>query len=394
MKMLYLAPQPMYQERGTSIANKLALEVLAQRGEDVDLLAYHEGEDFTLPGLRIFRTPNLPFIRNIRPGFSLKKLVCDAFMLPQAFGLALRNRYDMVHAVEESVFIALLLKLFLGIPYTYDMDSSIAQQMIEKYGFLGFMAPVFNAVEGLAIRHAHAVVVVCDALGDVARKQNPRKLVTLHDVPLIEEADHVPSENLRDSLDLTGQIVMYVGNLEAYQGIDLLLNSFARVEQTVTPANLVIIGGANEHIAHYQQMATDLGIGERVHFIGKRPVGHLTHYLNQADVLVSPRIKGTNTPMKVYSYLHSGTACLATDLWTHTQVLTDEVALLAAPQPDAFGAALTDLLTDDALRARLGAAGRQLIAEKYNRQAFENTLNELMDWLQPQIIKPQGEIPL
>ena len=42
-----------------------------------------------------------------------------------------------------------------------------------------------------------------------------------------------------------------------------------------------------------------------------------------ADVLVSPRLKGLNTPMKIYSYLDSGSAVLATRLRTHTQVLDD-----------------------------------------------------------------------
>ena len=56
----------------------------------------------------------------------------------------------------------------------------------------------------------------------------------------------------------------------------------------------------------------------------------------QADVLVSPRTKGANTPMKVYSYLDSGVAVLATRLPTHTQVMNDETALLAEPTPEDF----------------------------------------------------------
>ena len=57
-------------------------------------------------------------------------------MLIEAIRLASKKKYNLVHAVEESVFMALLLKLLFQIPYLYDMDSSLAQQMVEKYPFL------------------------------------------------------------------------------------------------------------------------------------------------------------------------------------------------------------------------------------------------------------------
>src|SRR5207302_10840226 len=47
-----------------------------------------------------------------------------------------------------------------------------------------------------------------------------------------------------------------------------------------------------------------------------------------ADLLVSPRSRGTNTPLKIYQYLRSGRATVATRLLTHTQVLSDETAIL------------------------------------------------------------------
>ena len=53
------------------------------------------------------------------------------------------------------------------------------------------------------------------------------------------------------------------------------------------------------------------------------------------DILVSPRIRGTNTPLKIYSYLRSGKPIVATDLLTHTQVLSPDVARLVAPDADA-----------------------------------------------------------
>ena len=78
--------------------------------------------------------------------------------------------------------------------------------------------------------------------------------------------------------------------------------------------------------------------------------------LAQADVLVSPRITGDNTPMKIYTYLHSGKPILATRIPTHTQVLHPGVAMLAAPQVEEFAGAMARLARNEELRARLGEA--------------------------------------
>ena len=57
-------------------------------------------------------------------------------------------------------------------------------------------------------------------------------------------------------------------------------------------------------------------------FAGERPASEIPAYLLASDVLVSPRSRGTNTPLKIYQYLRSGKAIVATRLLTHTQVLT------------------------------------------------------------------------
>lgn len=381
MKILYLAPQPLYQERGTSIANKLVLEHLSKRGEQIDVVTFAEGEDIHFRGVKLYRIPDLPFLRGIRPGFSLKKIICDVFLMFQALYLGLIHRYDMVHAVEESVFIAMLIKLLYGTPYVYDMDSSLAQQMTEKFPMLQKILSVFEFFEGLAIRYSEAVVVVCDALGDVARKQTTTKIVTLRDVPLFKEEATTDKENLRESLGIDGKIMMYVGNLESYQGIDLLLKSFAIAAKELNDAHIVIIGGVPNDINKYKAMASELGVHDRVHLIGPRPIDQLSTYLQQADILLSPRIKGNNTPMKIYSYLYSGKACLATDLWTHTQVLTPEVSVLAKPTPEDYAAGMVNLIQDDNLREELGRSGQHLIEKKYSYDVFVDNLDHLIDWL-------------
>jgi glycosyltransferase involved in cell wall biosynthesis len=184
---------------------------------------------------------------------------------------------------------------------------------------------------------------------------------------------------------MSGLLAMYVGNLESYQGIDLLLESFALVMKKTTNADLVIIGGDRKDIDKYENKARDLTIGDKVHFLGPKPLAHLAGYLSQADILVSPRLQGENTPMKLYSYLHSGIAVLATKLPTHTQVLDGGVAMLADATPEAFAEAMLYLMADPQLRTELGRAGKNLIEEQYSYASFRRKIFDLFDGLETEI---------
>lgn len=192
--------------------------------------------------------------------------------------------------------------------------------------------------------------------------------------------------HLRSTYDITGPLLMYVGNLERYQGIDLLLDSFKLALTKGSEARLVIIGGASEHIEYYQRHCQTLGINAHVDLIGKRPVEDLAHYLAQADILVSPRTQGHNTPMKLYSYLDSGKALLATDLPTHTQVLNRHVAWLASPNAQALSQGMLHLIQDQDLRERLGVAAQALVAKQHTYEVFSNKLTGLYDWLQSHLV--------
>ncbi|NEO71275.1 glycosyltransferase [Moorena sp. SIO3H5] len=187
--------------------------------------------------------------------------------------------------------------------------------------------------------------------------------------------------HLRRELGIRNVLLMYVGNLETYQGIDLLLESFALTLEHTDQADLVIIGGEADDIRKYTNKAHCLGIQQHVHFLGPKPVEHLAIYLEQADILVSPRTKGKNTPMKLYSYLDSGKVLLATDLPTHTQLLNNHLALLKRPDAKAFAEGMLDLIADEKLRLKLGTAGKKLIDKRHTYAAFREKLNSLYDWL-------------
>ena len=399
MKILFLAPQPFFLERGTPIAVRMAVETLARLGHRVDLLVYHEGEDVTIPGVRVIRIARPPGVRRVPVGPSWKKIICDCFFLGEFLRAVKRERYDVIHAVEEASWMAHWTRGLHRLPFIVDMDSSIPSQIEETYAWARPLTGGFRRLEGDVMRGSVAIVAVCKELARVAHGHaSSIPIAVIEDAALFDDAGATGSQSAAAETAATATagtatapatgaatvlaktfrqefsipadvpVVLYVGNLQKYQGIDLLLEAFAR---TKAPGALLIVGGDDAHIAQGKRKATALGLDGRCHWAGPRPVRDLASYLGQADLLVSPRLHGVNTPMKIYSYLASGVAILATDIPSHTQVLTKDVAVLTAPAPEPFAQGLDQLLRDASARRRLGENARRLARAEYSREAFD-----------------------
>lgn len=389
-RILFLAPQPFYQERGTPIAVRMALEALTSQGRPSDLpissitlVAYSEGEDIEIPGVTIDRVQAPRFLRGVGPGISWRKIGYDILMSFKVFGLLWRKRkaqFTVIHAIEESVFIAAIAKIIFGIPYIYDMDSSLSAQLTEQWRILRPLRPIFEIFEKFVIRNAVAVAPVCDSLKEIAERQGARITVMLRDVSLLAVDSEAPSvEQIRKELGVKENelVVTYVGNLEPYQGVHLLVESFARIATAFPGARLAIVGGREIHQSELQLLVDRLQLTGRVTFLGPRPVRFLRAYLKASDVLAAPRIRGNNTPMKIYSYLHSGRPMVATKLHTHTQVLDERISFLVEPTPQAFGDGLSALLSSAELRKRLGQAAEECAELNFTPKAFRIQLESL-----------------
>ncbi len=330
------------------------------------------------PSVAIHRAAPWGRVTGVAPGFSLKKLYTDVFLFVLAARLCRKNDYDVVHAIEEAGFLGLYLKARHGVPYVYDMDSVLSDQLVESRPWLAPLRRAFESLENRVVAGACVLAPMCQALVDRVNAYRRSGIVVLKDVSLIEDeaAESVDPEDLRSEFGIDGPMAMYIGNLEAYQGIDLMLEAFSRALESVD-ATLVIIGGKPADIRKYREQARGLGIAGRVRLIGPRPVSRLAEYLRQADVLVSPRTRGNNTPMKIYSYLHSGVALLATDLPTHTQVLNEDIAELAAPDAASFGRSLAALLENEVLRAEKSRRAAEYARREHSFESFRRSVQTL-----------------
>src|SRR5258707_8714038 len=129
-------------------------------------------------------------------------------------------------------------------------------------------------------------------------------------------------------------------------------------------------GGLPKQIAGVREEVARRGVADAVVFAGQRPASEIPLYLRMADILVSPRSTGTNTPLKIYQYLRSGTPIVATRLLTHTQVLSDDIAVLTPPAPEGFAEGILHVIADPGAASAIAARARHLADTKYSYEAY------------------------
>jgi glycosyltransferase involved in cell wall biosynthesis len=290
--------------RGTPLAVLAMVRALAGLGHAVELLTYPQGEEVAVPGVVHRRSLRLP-VGRVRAGASLAKLALDVPFLAEAAWRLASGRFDVVHAVEEAAHLIAPFARLLGKPLVMDVDSSIPSQLRESRFARGLPLPwLAEAFENHALRHSARVITVCSALSDGVREKAPEAaLHQIEDPPLVEPAaapDAAEIEGLRGSLGLSAlPVVLYSGNFEPYQGVELLVDAAALCEG----AQFLFMGGEPHEIAALRARAQ--AAGARCAFAGKRPPSELGRFLALASIVASPRRTGAHTPFKIYTYIAS-----------------------------------------------------------------------------------------
>lgn len=376
LRILMLAPQPFFEPRGTPFSEYHRIKALGELGHHVDLVTYPIGRDVELPNLRVFRSLRPPLVRKICIGPSFAKLVLDGLMLVTIVRRVLTDRYDVIHSHEEMGLPGVWLSRWLGIPHLYDMHSSLPQQLSNfKYSRSRVLRRLFTWAEGQMVSRSHVIVTICQELQDtvVEMGMGERSLLIenvmggdVEDPPTLTPAEI----RRRWSIPADAPLALYTGTFEAYQGVELLVAAAAHLRASHPTLRVLLVGGEPAQIEAMHAYAVELGVMDRLAFTGQQAPREIPAFVAAADLLVSPRIRGTNTPLKVYSYLRSGRPIVATNLLTHTQVLDETVAKLAAPDVDALASAIGALVDRPDERARLASAARRLAEEKYSREAY------------------------
>ena len=251
MKVLFVAPQPFFRIRGTPINVRNVVTALAEAGHEVDLLCYPFGDELEIPGVNILRCRSFIGVHDVGVGPSLAKFPLDFMLFLKAFVLCTNNKYSVIHAVEESVFFAVWLKRITRCKLIYDMDSCISDQL--KYsGFVRFPPLLWfvSWMERRAMKASVFVLTVCEALSEHVRRLSPEtRIVQIEDAPMSETfvSDEAKALELRQRFGIAYDqpVVVYTGNFETYQGIDLLVDAVEMLQKQAPEIVFLLVGGSD-----------------------------------------------------------------------------------------------------------------------------------------------------
>jgi glycosyltransferase involved in cell wall biosynthesis len=191
-----------------------------------------------------------------------------------------------------------------------------------------------------------------------------------------------PVNSLAERYGTNGhRVVLYTGTFEPYQGLDLLVEAAQEVVRARQSVRFLCAGGNEKQIDSFKHSVDQRRVTDYFIFTGLLSPEDVEHLFKIASILVSPRTSGTNTPLKIYSYLRSGVPIVATNIVSHTQVLTHDVALLVEPVPNALGAGILRLLDDVELGARLSQNARLLAEQSYSQDAYHRKVAEVFAFL-------------
>lgn len=349
-------------------------------GYRVDLVTYPFGDDVGIPGLRIIRSARPPFLHDVKIGPSIAKLVLDFPLYFCARQLLKKNKYDIIHSHEEAAFFCVGLARKHRLAHIYDMHSSLPHQLKNFNAYnIGVIKSLFDRLEKNVLTTCDGVITICPELAEIAE---PLCGATPH--AMIENtADDrkvfgITVENVREKYGLeSSKIILYTGTFEPYQGLDLLLKAMKEVVEQYPDAQLVMVGGQPDQIRNFEILVQKNKLVNNVTFIGSVHPSKIPGFLESADVIVSPRSSGTNTPLKIYGYMRSGRPLVATDMLTHTQALDTDVAILVPATTDGLAGGINSCLSNPAYARRVADAAKERANELFSDDRYIHKVIQL-----------------
>jgi glycosyltransferase-like protein len=337
-------------------------EALARRGHDVELFALGR------PGEELFRATSVPLhvVRHTPPDAAFDVRI-ESMRAAYADGLMpLLGGFDIVHSQDcLSANAALDVRERGGIDHVirtvHHVDDFTSPSLIEcqdrsiaEPDRVLCVSPPW--VERLAAEYGVEAGLVANGV-DAARFRPP------HD------AAERGRERARAGLD--GRFtVLTVGGIEPRKGSLTLLNAFAGLRRAAAELDplLVIAGGMTlfdyrHERERFDARAGELAVGEHVRVLGPLPGGEIEGLFRAADVFAFPSVK-EGFGLVALEALAAELPVVASDLDVLRGFLSDGDSALLAPVGDgaALAAALERVARDVALRERLRAAGRAVVA--------------------------------
>ena len=274
---------------------------------------------------------------------------------------------DVLHAhwVLPNGFIAAVVSRQLGIPLVVSVPGSDAQVAAKN--------PLFRAMARFAFRQAGLLTANSAELRDSVVKigADPKKfdLILYGTDPnaLHPDASGVADLRSRLALPATALVLLCVGRMVYKKGFDTLLRALAEPALRTRPVVAIMIGNGDQK-AEWEQLSTQLGLVDRVRWVGNVPKDEIGVYYNLADLLINPSVSRPADGLNVcvLDAMSCGKPVVGSNVAGNPLAIVDGETGFIVPEQDAaaLAAALVKLVDNAELRQRMGAAARMRIEQE------------------------------
>jgi glycosyltransferase involved in cell wall biosynthesis len=373
MRILYVCSTDLSGETGSPGSVRHVMEVaenLLALGHDITLIA---------PGYAPYPHPTLvpiEYVPIVRRRF-FRTLTHEALTPLYMLRRFLKHRPGAVYWRQAYLtFWPVLLARLFGVPIVTEVNGLTLDE-VESENLSALRKRAILLFERFNYTFSTRLVCVAPAIRDRIAAHygisNDRALVVLNGV----NAERMPVMETREAKkalgwDTDALHIGFVGHLFPWDGVETLIEAAPRVLAEVPEARFVVIG-QGKWGEHLPCLARDRGLADRFLFTGLVPWELLYTYINAMDVATAPYSKAINTQsgrssLKLLEYF----ACQKPVVASATSVIPEVVdltekglGLVAPPEdPAALAQALVKLLTNPALRASLGAGGRDYVLKE------------------------------
>ncbi len=309
--ILMLAPTMFFADYGCHVRILEEAVVLRQLGHHVTILAYPNGRDIW--GIDVRRSWGVPFNYRIEVGSSRHKIYLDVLMGIKAIFLALKLKPDIIHGhLHEGGLMGWLLSKLTGAPLIFDFQGSLTSEMLD-HSFLtkdSFFFKLIHRLEKKIDRMGDAIFTSSEHGAALLRTEFDIPAGRIHPTPDCVNPDTFSPDNFsaadiaafKQKLHLpeNKKILVYVGLLTRYQGVDLMLEALQKLSLHRDDFHLLLMGFPA--VEHYKQLARSLQVHTRVTFTGKIRYETLAKYLAVGDIALAPKLSNTEGNGKILNY--------------------------------------------------------------------------------------------
>lgn len=325
------------------------------------------------------RSLSFPGVRPSALGPSWSRPILDGMLLGSVLRAVRAWRPHVLHAhLHEGVFLAAIARALTGVPVVADLQGSLTEELID-HGVLGATGLFTRWTRGfeawLARRPDILLVSSAAASGLVASAHvDHDRVVALPDGTDVDLFKPLPRDpDLVSRLGLSGKrVIVFLGVLTPYQGVDLLLDAVPRVLASAPDACFLLMGYPNED--RYRSLAEARGLAGAVVFPGRIPYREAPRWLALGDLAVSPKQSLSEANGKLLNYMACGLPTVATDTPVNRELLGEHGCYAPVGDAGAFAGAILDLLNDPVRRASLGSALRARVIADFSWPALARKL--------------------